>query len=282
MSTDVDLHSSTAAYPVSEWAQWHADRERVLQEDHGWLSLTGFHWLPADPGPLDGLPGRWQADDSGARVTFEDGDEVELWERPEGLLDGVHEAAVHEATVDEQGSLRWLRWGERQIELARRGGRYAIRVRDPRATTRTAFTGVPTFPLDPSWVRPARAVRRSRPDVLDVDTARTDLRQRARLDADVVIGLPDGSDVSLAATAGADGGFSILFHDTTNGIDTARWRVVFAGVPDAGGHTVVDFNRALNMPFSFSDFGTCPAPVPDNVIPLAVTAGEQAPRSVAG
>lgn len=294
MSIDSDLHRGTAAgaaYPVSEWAQWHADRERALQEQHGWLSLTGFHWLPATPDALEGLPGRWQADPTGARASFADGDEMVLWEGPDfsrGVHEtgahetgahenGVHETGVHEATVDEQGSLRWLRWGERQIELARRGGRYAIRIRDPRASARTEFPGVPTFPLDPVWSRPARVLPRSEPEVVDVDTARSDLRQQARLDADVVVELPDGSSVELAATAGGDGGWSILFHDTTNDVDTARWRVVFTSAPDPAGQVTVDFNRALNMPYSFSDFGTCPAPVPGNVIPVAVTAGELAP-----
>ena len=28
------------------WARWHAAREADLAADHGWLSLTGFHWLP--------------------------------------------------------------------------------------------------------------------------------------------------------------------------------------------------------------------------------------------
>ncbi|WP_353650958.1 DUF1684 domain-containing protein [Nakamurella sp. A5-74] len=290
MSIDSDLHRGTAAgpaYPVSEWAQWHADRERVLQEQHGWLSLTGFHWLPATPAALEGLPGRWQADPTGARGSFAAGDGLQLWEGSDSSSDGihetgahesgVHEAGVHEAVVDEQGSLRWLRWGERQIELARRGGRYAIRIRDPHASARTEFPGVPTYPLDPVWRRPATVKPRSEPEVVDVDTARSDLRQQARLDADVIVELPDGSDVQLAATAGADGGWSILFHDTTNGVDTARWRVVFASAPDTAGQVTIDFNRALNMPFSFSDFGTCPAPVPGNVIPVAVTAGELAP-----
>ena len=45
---------------------------------------------------------------------------------------------------------------------------------------------------------------------------------------------------------------------------------------------IIDFNRAVNLPFAFTEFGTCPAPVPGNDLPLAVTAGELAPVRVTG
>ena len=49
------------------WESWHAARELDLQEEHGWLSITGFHWLQPVPTEVDGLPGRW---------SFESGDAV--------------------------------------------------------------------------------------------------------------------------------------------------------------------------------------------------------------
>ena len=39
----------------------------------------------------------------------------------------------------------------------------------------------------------------------------------------------------------------------------------------------LDLNRAVNLPYAFSDFGTCPAPVEGNHVPFAVTAGERRP-----
>jgi hypothetical protein len=40
----------------------------------------------------------------------------------------------------------------------------------------------------------------------------------------------------------------------------------------------VDFNRTVNLPFAFTDYGTCPAPVEGNRLALPVTAGEKRPR----
>ena len=56
--------------------------------------------------------------------------------------------------------------------------------------------------------------------------------------------------------------------------------MVSTSIPTETGALVVDFNRTVNLPFAFTEYGTCPAPVPENTLPLAVTAGELAPIRV--
>jgi uncharacterized protein (DUF1684 family) len=73
-------------------------------------------------------------------------------------------------------------------------------------------------------------------------------------------------------------GLALLFHDATNDVTSAPWRTVVTEAPDPEGNLVVDFNRAVNLPFAFSDHGTCPAPVSGNRIAVAVTAGEKRPE----
>ncbi|HEY4575411.1 MAG TPA: DUF1684 domain-containing protein, partial [Thermoanaerobaculia bacterium] len=48
--------------------------------------------------------------------------------------------------------------------------------------------------------------------------------------------------------------------------------------PDADGSVTLDFNRASNLPCSFTDFATCPVAPPENKLPVAVEAGEKNPR----
>lgn len=275
--------AATGGYPVSRWAQWHADRERDLAAEHGWLSLTGFAWLTSEPSPVPGLPGLWAADDSdpdttAAVVTASADDGLVVLGQPAGRSSAVGSRV---ATVAEQASLLWIGTPDGAVvELVRRGGRGALRIRDPHAPARTRFTGVPVFPLDPGWVRPAVVRPLPEPRTLEVATARPELRQRVTVAAEVDVILPDGDVVTLLAARGADGGPVITFHDAGNGDATARWRSVSAPAPDADGRTEVDFNRAVNMPFAFSDHGTCPAPPEGNVIGVAVTAGERRPLPV--
>jgi uncharacterized protein len=86
------------------------------------------------------------------------------------------------------------------------------------------------------------------------------------------------SAYELVATAAGDGRVSLSFHDETNGVETALWRTVTTERVQGDRTVVVDFNRTINLPYAFTEYGTCPAPVPGNRLGLAVTAGEKAPR----
>lgn len=268
--------STTVAAFQSNWQEWHSERERVLATPHGWLSLTSFHWLPDTPTTLAGLPGRFSvADGHGVlEASADDGYRVRAED------DQVPVDAAVTAQVPEARSLQWLTLGDLVIELALRGGRYAIRTRDPQAATLRRFAGVPTFPLDENWLMSGRFEAFGEPRTIQVSTARDDLVQSVTGVGAVTVDL-HGQPVTLVATTGAAGTLNIAFHDETNGGTTAPWRTVGTTVPDADGRVEIDFNRATNFPFAFSDYGTCPAPPAGNTLPAAVTAGERAPTSVA-
>jgi uncharacterized protein (DUF1684 family) len=260
------------------WTSWHAAREQLLTAEHGWLSLVGFHWLPAKPGSFDKVPGRWSVDGGHAVLAAAEVDGLLLASGPD---EGAAVTGVLTASVAEAGSLLWVRSGTIVVELVLRGGRYAIRLRDPAAPERAAFSGVPAFPVDPSWIRPGHFTAYPQARRITVDTARSDLRQQVTAIGTVEVEI-DGRLHSLVATAGQRGRLNLSFTDRTNGQQTARWRVVSTSVPTEKGSLVVDFNRAVNLPFSFTEFGTCPAPVAGNDLPLPVTAGERAPIRVTG
>jgi uncharacterized protein (DUF1684 family) len=46
-------------------------------------------------------------------------------------------------------------------------------------------------------------------------------------------------------------------------------------MPGADGLTVLDFNRAINPPCAFTSYATCPLPPRQNVLTVAVRAGEK-------
>ncbi|MGO4598546.1 DUF1684 domain-containing protein [Terrabacter sp. 2RAF25] len=254
------------------WTQWRATREAELAEEHGWLSLTGFAWLSAEPHVVPGLPGLWWADDEGAHVSAGP---------DEGLTTDVGPVTgTAGADVAESGSLHWVRHDGRVVELLRRGGRLALRTRDPQAPARLAFTGVPTWDHDTEWVRPATFTPAGEAATVQVGTARGDLVQQARVVGTVDVDIA-GVRHRLSAVPAGDG-LALHFHDLTNGVTSAGWRSVVTEAPDPEGNLVVDFNRAVNLPFAFSDHGTCPAPVSGNRIAVAVTAGEQRPKHQPG
>jgi len=260
------------------WTNWHAAREQTLAGEHGWLSLVGFHWLPATPTSFASLPGRWSYDDGRAVLAADVADGLVLASGPQ---QGVAVDSIVTASVAEAGSLLWVQDGDVVVELLLRGGRYAIRLRDPGAPERSAFAGVPAFPVDPAWIRPGHFTAYPETRRITVETARSDLRQQVTAVGTVQVEI-GGQQHSLVATAGQGGRLNLSFTDQTNGRQTAPWRVVSTSVPSEKGSLVVDFNRTVNLPFVFTEFGTCPAPVAGNEVPAAVTAGEQAPIRVTG
>jgi uncharacterized protein len=269
------------------WKRWHISRQRDLAVPHGWLSLTHFQWLGESPAALPGLPGVFSAHDRDGSfvatvfVDVSDGLEPAAGPRAGEPIHGEITAEVAEA-----GSLLWLRYREVRVELVLRGGRYAVRVRDPQAPELAAFQGIPAFPVDEAWRVTAHFTAFDAPRAITVDTAREDLRQNVTAVGTLSFEL-DGRQSTLTATRGPDDRLYVSFRDHTNGTKTAPWRVVTVSVPAGDGlpddgTVVIDFNRAVNLPFAFTEFGTCPAPVPGNDLPLAVTAGELAPVRVTG
>lgn len=199
--------------------------------------------------------------------------------------------------VAEAGAVRFLGFGAGiEIEVVRRTGRYGLRVYDPAAPALRAFAGIGSYAFDPSWVIDAEFRPYAEPRPIRVDGAQPGL-VHDRLATGEVIFEHDGAEHRLlvfgdhgttlsgsprrSSEERSGGGLrrgvlTILFHDRTNGAATAAWRVLPVE-PIGPGLVQLDFNRAANLPFAFTPYGTCPKPPAENTLPFGVTAGEWNP-----
>jgi uncharacterized protein (DUF1684 family) len=65
-----------------------------------------------------------------------------------------------------------------------------------------------------------------------------------------------------------------IFKDLTSRTETYEaGRFLHTPLPKDG-FVDLDFNRAYNPPCAFTDFATCPLPVKENQLPVAIRAGE--------
>ncbi|SDB90089.1 hypothetical protein GA0111570_10770 [Raineyella antarctica] len=253
-----------------EWRRWRVGRERRLADPYGWLSVTSLEWLDETPRAIDGFPGLWSGDEDDVRVELTEEDGVQRDGSPiSGLVeiplqeDESDDTLFHDGTVAEAGI---------------RGGRPMVRLRNPDAPARAAFTGVPSYDWDDSWVVPAHFREYPETVVREIDTAYPGVRQPMTFWGEVTFTRGD-TDVTLVVSGGTGSAFAV-FHDPTNGMDTADWRSVPLGEVDPAGGTTLDFNRATNFPSAFiPGLATCPRPVPENEVPFPVTAGEQRPTN---
>jgi uncharacterized protein (DUF1684 family) len=253
-----------------DWASWHAEREEDLRAPHGWLSLTALHWLDAEPRAFDGLPGTWRATgDGGVEVTGAVADGLVVSGAPVAStvrlepVDGLPGAIVEV--------------GPRKVEVVRRTDSYALRVRDPEATTLTEFVGAPVFPVEARWAVDGRFEPYPQPRRIAVDAVVEGLQHFPTAIGTVRFTV-DGSEHELVALRGKSDGLVLHFRDATSGESTyGGGRVLQAPAPDADGKVRIDFNRTVNLPCAFTAYATCPLPPAENRLAVAVEAGERNP-----
>lgn len=258
------------------WLRFREHRNRALAAEHGWLTLTSLQWLPAQPAPLEKIPGLWSANGTAsagghATLTATADDGLYFVETGEPAV------GTFNATLGNEESLLWVRKGSTAVELAARGDRYAVRTRDNDSPARIGFTGVPVFDYNPDLVIAGRFEEYPEPRTTAIATSHPDVPGAITAVGTVRFEL-EGATHTLVAEPEKLGALSLNFHDDTNSDSTAGWRSVTTRRPARDGTVLIDFNRATNFPSAFTDFGTCPMPVEGNVIAARVEAGERRVR----
>jgi len=255
---------------AESWTAWHTEREELLRAPHGWLSLTGLHWLTGEPSANPDLPGLWRATgDGGVELTAAAADGVRV---AGGTVDGTVRL---EPTDGLPGVLVTV--GERRVEVIRRTDSYALRVRDPRAITLTEFAGVPSYPVESRWVVTGRYEPYAAPSPITVDAVVEGLNHYFTALGEVHFEL-DGQAQTLVALPGKEGGLLLHFRDGTSGQGTyGGGRSLTTVDPAEDGSVVVDLNRTVNLPCAFTAFATCPLPPAGNTVTVPVEAGERSP-----
>jgi len=252
------MTTSTETTFETAWNEWHGERERYYGDPLGWVSLTGLYWVTDEFETVADLPGRWRADDEAVYVDGIDGTEkLEPVEGASGLL------------VED---------GDRLIEVIRRTGSVALRVHDPKSPHLARYNGIPAYPPSEQW-RVAGTFRRfDQPTTITTGAVVEGLEHHHN-----AVGVIDfqlaGAALQLVAFGRSDGGLHVLFTDATSGVTTyPAARALSISAPEADGAVTLDFNRASNLPCSFTDYATCPVAPAENRVPIAVEAGEKNPR----
>ncbi|WP_029107361.1 DUF1684 domain-containing protein [Mycobacterium sp. URHD0025] len=249
---------TTATTFETSWKEWHQERERYYGDPLGWVSLTGLYWLSDEFETVADLPGRWRADADAVYVEGIDGTErLEPVEGAPGLL------------VED---------GDRRIEVIRRTGSVALRVHDPKSPHLGAYKGIPTYPADERWRVTGTFTPYGQPQKVTTGAVVEGLEHHHDAVGTIDFEL-GGAARQLVAFGRPTGELQVLFTDATSGVTTyPAARSLSLAAPDADGTVTLDFNRASNLPCSFTDYATCPVAPAENRLAVAIEAGEKNPR----
>jgi uncharacterized protein (DUF1684 family) len=254
---------------AAQWERWHRAHEVQRARAHGFLAVTGMHWLTLDPQRFDDAPGSWSSDDDGVRVELADGEELVVGH---DRVRGDH----HFKDVDELGIQ--ASFGNAIVEVCRRDGHFMIRPRHPDHVVRTTYAGTPAFPASVDWVVRGTLTRRDPPRSITVAANVEGLTHVYESPGEVAFTLA-GQSLRLVAFNGEEAGeLFIVFTDATAGETTyAACRFLTVDAPGPEGYVTMDFNRATNPPCAYTDFATCPLPPTENHLKVPVEAGEKRP-----
>jgi len=265
---------------------WRNARVARLRKPDGWLSLVGLHWV--EPGVHQ--VGKADANDIQLRtgpaklgtLTLKDG-KATLKPNPAAgvTIDGkpvVGEVALRsDATTDPNGpTIVSFNKGTANFQLIERSGRFALRVKDANAPTRTGFVGIDYFDADPAWRFNAKFEPHPKGKTIQIASVINTIDPM--INSGTVTFQKDGKTYKLEVVDEGDGALFLIFADRTNGKTTyGAGRFLYAE-PVKNGMTVVDFNKSYNPPCVFTHYATCPLPPPENRLDLVITAGEKSYR----
>ncbi len=268
--------------PKAVFEAWHKGRIERLQSEEGWLSLVGLHWLAeGENGIGTGAEAKVRFPEGmgpeRAGVLILEGGKVRL-KAVAGSPLTVNGAPATDMPLrmDADGKPDVLQLAGRSFFVIRRGEhgeKVGVRVKDPKSPVRTGFRGIEMYPFDPAFRVVGTFEAYPEPKMVQIPT---------------VIGVSDtmkawgrvhftlkGKKVTLEPVDEGDGRLFFIFRDLTSGKTTyPAGRFLYAD-PAKDGKVILDFNQSYNPPCAFTRFATCPLPPPQNVMKLAIKAGEK-------
>jgi len=278
----VSAQENDSASYFDEIRQWRADRVARLTSEDGWLTLVGLHWLSEGPNTIGTasdkdiqLPSGSAPDDIGT-ITVE-GNRAWIDANPAADVRSKGQKVDRLDLADDQsGEPTLLEIGDLRGYLISRGGRYALRVKDPQSYASRNFSGIDHYETSESWKFQARFEAYDPPRTLPVPTVVDDTLQDMMSPGAVVFDV-DGQSYRIEAQAeSADAPLFLIFGDRTNGRGTyGGGRYLYTEPPAADGTVEVDFNKTYNPPCAYTSFATCPLPPRQNRLAVAIEAGEK-------
>lgn len=256
---------------------WRSDREARLKAEDGWLTVSGLFWLREGINefgsaptndivlPAAGAPARIGSFDlAGEKITLrvEENLQVSIEGRP--VRETELKLTSNSSPPIVQGDLTFI--------VLKRGEKFGIRFKDRNSAARRNFTGLRWYPAKEEFRVTASFVPYESPKEVSIINILGDIEKYQS--PGLLRFTLKGQEYSLEPVALGEKGLFIIFRDLTSNRTTyGAARFLNTGWP-VDGKVEIDFNQAINPPCAFTIYATCPLPVRQNRLNVAIEAGE--------
>ncbi len=264
----------------SEIEQWKIKRVNSLKSDNGWLNLAGLFWLEEGKNsfgsantnnivfPKGSIPanaGYFNLTNQVVTINAANGVQINVNEQLAKPNEIVFSKELAKPVSMSYGSMHWT--------IIKRENKIGIRLRDFSSPLVKSFTGTDRFPTDSNWKFDAVLQEPTTPSTIPIANVLGQIIQMKFLGK--LVFTINGQTYTLDAVE-EEAQIFVIFGDLTNKKETyGAGRFLYVSKPDASGKTIVDFNKAFNPPCAFTPYATCPLPPKQNMLGLAITAGEK-------
>jgi uncharacterized protein (DUF1684 family) len=257
---------------------WHQKRIEDLKKENGWLNLAGLFWLQPGKNSFGSgtdvqikFPEKTVVGQAGY---FELNGNTVLLHTNEQTPVQVNGVVKNDAIIFHPDSARPAQcsYGSLRWTIIKREDKTGIRLRDLNSKQLTAFKGIEHFPIDSQYRVTARLQKSFASSIMITNVLG---QTNAQSTPGKLLFTLQGKDYSLDALE-EDNELFIIFGDATSGEETyPSGRFLHAALPGENGITTLDFNKAYNPPCAFTPYATCPIPPKQNILPIAINAGEK-------
>jgi uncharacterized protein len=258
---------------------WHTKRVDDLKSSNGWLNLVGLYWL--EPGintfgsdannALVFSQGKI-APQAGYLVVKENAVSLTL---NKGVIATIGSDTITSAIIFHPDSTQvpQVQMGDLRFNIIKRDTKLGVRLRDNHAEALTTFSGIDRYPVSQQYRVEAVFERSDSTRTIEITNVLGQTTPQ-RSPGTLVFAL-NGTTYRLDALEEGEELF-IIFADATSGIETyGAGRFISTNKPFGDELVILDFNKAYNPPCVFTSYATCPLPPRQNVLPIAIKAGEK-------
>ena len=274
----VDLFAQQSKSFQLDMNEWKQKRINALKDADGWLNITGLYWLKQGKnnfGSQDSneLVYKHPEMPKTAGYFILENHQVN-WVSAQNVKIKIKDSLISKALLYEEGkyhapllALKNLRWN-----IIQRDDKIGVRLRDLNSRIIKSFTACERYKDDSSWRLNARFEKKVEDKLLITNVLGQTNEQTS---PGKVIFRIAGKEYQLDALVEGSELF-ILFGDATSGKETyPAGRFLYADQPDINGNMIINFNKAFNPPCAFTIYATCPLPPKQNILNIAIRAGEK-------